>query len=853
MASPWVSQPSSAAPERVHLLNGIRLAGGVSAGIDLTDPMAVLAVMLVSGGTDEIRRRGAKRDELVRQLPARDAKSDADVSVEALAGRLASVRKQIGEGRKDLEKRQRQTADSKARLTEAQGTFDDLAATRQRLSAVLWWLGIGWLIWTFTGKSRAYLTATDNLAAARQHVQEAEAAEQSRRRQNQTLEAEATLISQIQTLDTEPLPLLTSFGWSHLPLRIEKLEPEIPGSLIFTHLWNSNCEHRVSDIPDGLARADELRQRVDSLAATPILLSPTADASPELRGLLGEEMLLARQIDTLADLIGGAEESEVRVALLPADASATAQLKAWRTDSQLPAGGLPYSHRRDFSAADTLLALARQAKNEIDSPESSIAERLEGLAETLRTRAQDYSDCRNTSVDTLLGRTLDEWRRWSMLPLLRRYCPSYHKSSAYRYHRLGLVLNPKQAALDPPPHPAGLIFELEPEERDKVVKGLPDSSPVARKLRILDETEKDADKDGPPAPEIAAIRREIVAMVRRQVEDGDIVALSPAAVLRFNTTSGRWHCGLCTHECRIGGKGTREERVGCPEQGLFTDEEAAMAEQYVQYEDLLVPMLSALWNEKSTWDEKNRIVREKEAELRRNMLEEEEALRKEALYFKEAARDRIVRVEDVHGEAQEVFARYQEQVESAARLDAIEPMRRRELLDELAASREKLSAVGTLKARVGEKEEDLTARVGQVASERTVVLDERVRRASDAPQFLEKGSPPRNLLFVPQARALDAGASAGSGETWLRLRRAGSKSPQLVSPDHFQTWLENLAHPGDAVQFEIFDESSKQWVPLSAHPVLRNLLPTGAATPPAFEQPLPVDDDEDVPPAVPKD
>ena len=73
------------------------------------------------------------------------------------------------------------------------------------------------------------------------------------------------------------------------------------------------------------------------------------------------------------------------------------------------------------------------------NPETSLVRRLETAAENLTERAADFAKWRNSSIDEMLGGMLQEWSEWTMLPLLRRYCPSYHKVPDYLYRRLGFT------------------------------------------------------------------------------------------------------------------------------------------------------------------------------------------------------------------------------------------------------------------------------------------------------------------------------------------------------------------------------------------------------------------------------
>lgn len=809
----------SSAPgsQLAKLVNGIELTGSASGKLkmDLTDPVAVLALKLVADGSGAVRQRAAKRAGLLQQLQSLVAPG-ADLTAlqrpDAIPKALADLANRSAEaGNKATELRTASAAATRE-LADLTAQVTALSATRASYAAVLWWFGIGWLLWKFSGKQPILDRVAAEAEAERGKLAEAErgiAAIEARIGQYAKQDA---VLRQIGAIDAQPIELLRRFGWSHVPLQIA------PGAtdedrLVFTTLWAKNFSHEFPHIKDGIRQVEALRTAVLSSGKLPVLLSPTTDEHADLRGLMGEELVLAKNIDTFAALSASATNTTVEATMLPADAAIDSHLGRWATAQELPANTPVCLAVPDRQRIEGLTSLLRQVSLEEQDPEANLAKRLEAVASSLRDRTEDFANKRSESIEGLMGNILSEWSSWSMLPLRRRYCPSFHKSPQYRYARLGFVLEQ--------------VFD----ERGAFMQGdkigrLPDPHLVER--QISDYTA--AWQKGGQRPEgLESRRADILKLISSQVEGTKIITLSPSARLNYNLVKRQWQCGLCTHEPRIGGPDSPESHIGCPKNGLFTDQEATMAEQYVQFEDLLIPMLTNLWNEKSTHDEVNRIVREKESELRRNVLEEQQSLRDEARIFKEAARDRIVGLEEMKGQAKELIERFRAEIHAALALGALDGPRQHELETQARENEHQVGSIGEIVLNARNLEDGLAADVDATLASRDIVLEERIRRSSDAPQFVHL--PPavgrRTLTAGTAGFLLAAGGTSKRGDALL-VRSLGDSSIARRTPEEIGTWLADDSNLAEAQKSEVNDGMG--WTPLLQHPKISALLTrTGGA------------------------
>lgn len=799
----------SNATQQARLVNGVGLSGPKAGQLqlDANDPMAVLALKLVADGTGSVRQRAAARGALLKRLESL-LESPSEIAPfqrpEAVVGRLQELAKAVQSADRDLAAGNQRLKAQQSELEQSQRAAEALTASRAAHSSLLWWFGIGWLVWKFTGKQAALDAAVaqvreQELALARLTAERDKLAALVQRCREQT-----RILEEVATIDGQPVELMRRFGWSHVPFVVT---PGVTESerLIFTNIWVRNFAHDLPDIENGIERVDALRRQILPTSGLPILLSPDTDQSAEMSDLIGEELQLARNIGTFASLAASASRQHVEASLLPADAAIDQQMGAWVTDVPIGTSAAFCVSPPDPQKVDDLVSMVARVNREIADPEQDLAERLKGVAVSLRDRTQDFADKRSESIEGMMGSILSEWSGWSMLPLRRRYCPSFHFAPNFRYHRLGFTLDD--------------AFDADSGEFRHVDKldRLPNRSPIDHKLKVYEERRQD---NGGSAKNLEAEQAEILHLIRLQVDGAKIVGLSASARLHYSRDKGCWECGLCEHEPRIAGP------LGCPKSGRFSEEEARMAEQYVQYEDLLIPMLSALWNEKSTHDEVHRILRDKEAELRRNVLEEQQALRSEGQFFKEAARDRIVKLEDVAGNVHELVAKFGEEVRSANAMGAVDGSRRFELEQEVQGYQHKLSEMAGIAAKVKNHEDNLVREVDQTLERREVQLEERVRRSSDAPRFVYVPPDYRHSLITTERRLIQGVVSpAPIGDDHLLLRQPGDRNFVRKPIGELFEWLDTAGNLGAAATYEASDASGG-WIPLLDHPRVRTGLPT---------------------------
>lgn len=806
--------------DTARLLNGISLSGHDASRLtlDLADPMAVLALLLASDGAAKIRERTTARRALLQQ--AEDASGVVGLSSqldtpEAVSARLRATTKQ------DLLEDPRLAGQIKAcnaarfDLGLKNAPVETLLVERLSFSRALWWLGIGWIVWMISGKAaelRRLKEARDQARAT------ADEADQRLAQLKTTVTAqrarECEVLAQVEASDRHPIALIPSFGWSHVPFDVVE-STDGGGHLVFTSMWRPNVVQQLRDIPDGIAKVETLRREVMGPTDLPILLSPDTDDSPDARDLVGEELVLARNIDKFAALVDSALDVRLEATLLPADPAIDAQMNAWNTTASVSGADANWLAQPPARGpVGSVLETMERLEEEDRQPETSLERRLVSVATGLTDHNKRLASKRTEAVDALLSHVVKEWSGWTLLPMKRRYCPSFHRSKLYRYHRLGFTLD---QAFDEQGRFA---------HADKLYR-LPEPKNVERMVRLYEE-ERLNDRHS-----AAGYRQEIIDEIRRQVEGNTIIPLSPAAVLQYNLGRGEWQCGLCVHERRIGAPGSPEHHLGCPEGGRFKTDvpaepcaETSMAEQYVHYGDLLVPMLSSLWHEKTTFDEANRIMREKEKELRDLIRDEQTALREETDVFKSAARDRLVQLEDLHGRAEELRARLSSEVGAAYALGALDAPRQRELLDELREFDSRLAAVTSIKTKVAVHEQELAEDVARTFERRHLVLEEPLRRGSDSPEFVLEVSRPVQASIEIRAGAprLVPSRSSSGGGIFLRVRQDG-KAEHWWSLHDIVAATDSPDGLGRVARCQGLDSERGTWVPLIEHPALRRLRP----------------------------
>lgn len=241
-------------------------------------------------------------------------------------------------------------------------------------------------------------------------------------------------------------------------------------------------------------------------------------------------------------------------------------------------------------------------------------------------RARDYS------LIEVLGKNLDELKPLYDYPLTRFYCPKCHKVPEY--------------AAKKAPVP---IAELNESPIDQLKEFYKSTEMIQfRKLadnirRHLDQARRDGEDLS--CEHYRILESKLVSFEKKVRELAlEIEGIDPKAevhsrnaVLKYNTLHHHWKCQLCGE--------------------TFTDEEAQWARILKIKDDLILPVWDKLWLEKH--DESMRILREKEAELRKNRELESKQLREEADVFTQEYREVRNLLEEANAEYQASHQQFQ--------------------------------------------------------------------------------------------------------------------------------------------------------------------------------------------------
>ena len=218
---------------------------------------------------------------------------------------------------------------------------------------------------------------------------------------------------------------------------------------------------------------------------------------------------------------------------------------------------------------------------------------------------------RDRSLMDILSQGLDSLKGIYDYPLTRFYCPKCHQVEQYCCQTLPVTL------AELPDAPVTLLDDLPRSEDIRSLRSLVDSI-----RRYLLQAEQ---QDTPLSAEHIDLLHSKVHAYEERIRElaVEVPDLDPRAevhkhnaVLKYNTTHNCWTCQLCSE--------------------TFSDEQAQWARMLKVKDDLILPLWDTLWMEKH--DERNRIIREKETELRDNIEQEAAFLREEAKVFTEEFR-----------------------------------------------------------------------------------------------------------------------------------------------------------------------------------------------------------------------
>lgn len=368
-------------------------------------------------------------------------------------------------------------------------------------------------------------------------------------------------------------------------------------------------------IPDGTARLQNLVGLVSQIPEElPILLpaNAPADLSEELR-LRGIEADIEQGLSLCDRIFADTADIKAELPTFTADddlVKALRQLSGYLKEDQ-PAVQL----RQMDPDIERAVSHLEQISKEAVKVKALGAENTEILMSTVVGRMDAYitrfKQARDHSLLDILSQGLDSLKPLYDYPLTRFYCPKCHQVEPYRQSLLPVPLH---QLMETP------METLSPFYRSQELihlRGLADT--IRRYFTQVHRMGEDT-----TAEHFTLLQEKLRSYEERMRELAvEIEGLDPKievhrrnAVLKFNTLRKTWICQLC--------------------QENFSEEQAHWARMLKIKDDLIFPMWDCLWMEKH--DERNRIIREKETELRSNKEKEASQLREEAKVFTEEYR-----------------------------------------------------------------------------------------------------------------------------------------------------------------------------------------------------------------------
>jgi transposase-like protein len=237
---------------------------------------------------------------------------------------------------------------------------------------------------------------------------------------------------------------------------------------------------------------------------------------------------------------------------------------------------------------------------------------MQNVQDEMNMQVNRTKRTRDYSLIDVLGKNLDELKPLYDYPLTRFYCPKCHKVPEY--------------AAKTAPVPIAELNERPIEQLKEFYK----STEMVQFRKLVDNIRRHLDQASKDGEDLSSehyrvLESKLVSYEKKIRELAfEIEGIDPKAemhsrnaVLKYNTLHKHWKCQLCGE--------------------TFTDEEAQWARILKIKDDLILPVWDKLWLEKH--DESMRIIREKEAELRKNRELESRQLREEADVFTQEYRE----------------------------------------------------------------------------------------------------------------------------------------------------------------------------------------------------------------------
>lgn len=369
------------------------------------------------------------------------------------------------------------------------------------------------------------------------------------------------------------------------------------------------------EIPQGSARLQTLSDSLSQIPQElPVLLPPAGQGDlqdkPQLTGVEADmeqilslcERIFSDTVDIRTDLPVFAANDDLVVALK--------KLSAHVKDGK-PA--------LDLTQYDPIMEQAVKSLAQTSAEAAEVkklgAENIENLMKDVVERMDSYvtraNRAREHSLMDILSAGLDGLKTVYDYPLTRFYCPKCHQVKQHQEASLAVPLEQLPQA---PPEALSPFYR---SQEMLHLRGLADT--IRRYLAQARERGEDFSAEHLMVlQEKLRTYEERIRQLAMEIEhlDPHVEVHKRNAILKYNLIRKVWICQLCGE--------------------AFSDEQAQWARMLKVKDDLIIPLWDQLWLEKH--DERNRIIREKEKELRENREKESSQLREEAKVFTEEYR-----------------------------------------------------------------------------------------------------------------------------------------------------------------------------------------------------------------------
>jgi transposase-like protein len=389
-------------------------------------------------------------------------------------------------------------------------------------------------------------------------------------------------------------------------------------------------------IPQAVNRLKEIVEIMERLSEDlPVLLPPTSKAGTrEEDSLTGIEEEMAHILTLNRQLL---EEKIDATAEVPAFTSTSDVVHSLHLLSEYLEEGKPgiIISQPEESVEQSLKSLQAIHENakEIEKQGGDNDENImQNVRDQMDTQINRTKRARDYSLIEVLGKNLDQLKPLYDYPLTRFYCPKCHKVPEYA------------AKTAPVP-----IAELNERPIDQL-KEFYKSTEMVQFRKLVDNIRRHLDQAGKDGEDLSSEHYRVLESKLVSYEKNirelalEIEGIDPKAevhsrnaVLKYNTLHHHWKCQLCGE--------------------TFTGEEAQWARILKIKDDLILPVWDKLWLEKH--DESMRIIREKEAELRKNRELESKQLREEADVFTQEYREVRNQLEEANAEYQASHQQFQ--------------------------------------------------------------------------------------------------------------------------------------------------------------------------------------------------